>query len=177
MSVIIGCDPQLRRLAAVALDDENNYRLYSRTYIGDRIDTRVNTAHLWMRFILREEMKFTDEIAVYIEAPFVGYGPHANVRTGLDLGKLHGALLSSVQTYRLPVFPVNNQHWKKQVIGGKVDKDRIASYVAETWPVIYSDIQKQHKDIQQDLCDALGIAEYGRQQWPTDKQNRLKKHA
>lgn len=169
MTVIIGVDPQLRRLAAV-IRKGDCYRLYEKTYTGETIAERTYHAYRWMRQILLVERLAEKEIAVYIEEPFVGFGKTANVKTGLDLAKVHGALLASCGALSVPAFPVNNQHWKHEVIGkGKIDKTMIADYVAESWKDLYNEIQEHHKSVRQDLCDAAGIAEYGLRNWDKDK--------
>lgn len=102
--------------------------------------------------------KFLDEYdvrSVYVEAPVMGAGgPGATIPQAL----VTGSILAACGEYGVPFSKlVNNQSWKKKVMGrGNINKEEIALEMKTVWPKA-SRMAKGD----QDLIDAAGIYKFG----------------
>lgn len=90
-----------------------------------------------------------DTIA-FIEEPLMA-GPR-NIRTALHMAQVAGALMTTVNSYLVPVTS-----WKKEVVGkGNASKEEVATYYNKTYP---------GKELtSQDHIDATCIRIYGERQ-------------
>lgn len=97
---------------------------------------------------------------VSVEAPIVGLS--RNLRTGLHLSMVAGALAVAARQTGAPTEFVEPSTWKKAVVGrGNADKTQVAQWLAQQRPELFK------KASNQDLVDACCIAFYGEQRLGT----------
>jgi Holliday junction resolvasome RuvABC endonuclease subunit len=106
---------------------------------------------------------------VYMERPVMGIGgPGATIPQSF----VQGAVIAACFKYNIPLRLVNNQSWKKRVLGsGGIDKPEVARRMTELWPEFVARLPKvnarQWKDgpnglPDQDLVDAGAIHLFGK---------------
>ena len=89
----------------------------------------------------------------FLEEPLSYMG----IKTAIALAQVSGALKGGAFAARSEVVMVNNQVWKKIVVGqGNASKEQIAAWVQENYSRLYD---RYGGD--QDVCDAICIAHYG----------------
>lgn len=97
---------------------------------------------------------------VCVEAPIVGLS--RNLRTGLHLGMVAGALAVAARQTGAPTEFVEPSTWKKAVVGrGNANKEQVAEWLEEHKPELFK------KATNQDLIDACCIGFYGEQRLGT----------
>lgn len=113
-----------------------------------------NTRALSVLFeVTQNVLERTHAEVVAIEAPIQGMS--RNVRVGISLAMVAGAVAVAAQKTGSIVEIVPPSLWKKTVLGaGNANKDQIKSYLAENHPSLYSQCHSQ------DMVDATCIALY-----------------
>lgn len=157
--IIVGVDPAATHLASLTIGGPEPYEYtYMKAPIG--VTERCLSAEAWMMARV-ERYAGIDRVVVALEAPVLGRGgagstiPQATVRGAL----ICGAMRAGAEY----VIDVNNQRWKKQIIGRHgLSKPEIAQHVELTWPRLWRDVERNvPKSFRQDIYDASCIALYG----------------
>lgn len=87
-------------------------------------------------------------------------GASRNIRTGISMGMVAGALAVAAQRVHSEVVFIGPSSWKKAVIGnGHSDKEAIAKWLSSKHPHYYEACQQLTKP--QDAIDATCMALYG----------------
>lgn len=150
--VIVGVDPAAARLDAVVLYPDDSYVLHKRGMPTD-IVMRCVTAERWIEGIVKEALKH-GRVAVGVEEPVLGLHGRAGANGTLPLAKVHGCLLAAAYRAGATVLPINNQAWKRHIVGmGNAKKPDITRWVRVHWRQLYMDAKGR-----QDSCDAACIA-------------------
>jgi hypothetical protein len=106
----------------------------------------------------REIVQRTRPELTVIEQPI--QGASRNIRTGISLGMVAGALAVATQQAKSPVVMINPSTWKKEVIGnGRADKQAITEWLKRQHPQYQQ--QCELLKSQQDGTDATCMAIYG----------------
>jgi len=107
---------------------------------------------------LKEQITKTRPELTVIEQPIQGVS--RNVRTGLSLGMVAGALSYVAQDVGSKVVTIGPSSWKKAVIGnGHADKQAVAKWLETRHPSYYEYCLKHKKP--QDIIDSTCLALYG----------------
>lgn len=92
---------------------------------------------------------------VAVEYPIVGMS--RNVRTGIRMGMVAGAIVAAARSAGCAVVTVEPSTWKKAVIGaGNADKAAVSSWLAEHRPRLHASCASQ------DSIDAACLALYAK---------------
>lgn len=84
-------------------------------------------------------------------------GASRNIRTGISMGMVAGALALAAQQVESNVVFIGPSSWKKAVIGnGHSDKEKVAQWLSANHPEYYSKCQQLRKP--QDAIDATCLA-------------------
>lgn len=113
----------------------------------------LNQLHVWMY----SHCARTRPDLVVVESPI--QGAHRNIRVGLRLAMVAGALVVAARSSGARVLLVEPATWKSQVMGhghGNASKADVAAWLADTEPVL-SDLL----DGDQDAVDAACLGLYG----------------
>lgn len=146
---IVGVDPSSKKVAATITFDETRMEMRYLEFSHDIIEA-CSEAYDWA-FALGGELGPLSFTA--IEQPVVGRG---GVYSTLRQTKVEGALLAGLKNAGMDTIEVNNQTWKKQVVGnGNAGKPLIALWVKEYWPNAF-----EYADGDQDLLDSAAINRY-----------------
>lgn len=87
-------------------------------------------------------------------------GASRNIRTGISMGMVAGALALAAQQVQSSVVFIGPSSWKKAVIGnGHSDKDAVARWLSSKHPTYFEACQRLSKP--QDAIDATCMALYG----------------
>lgn len=156
--VVIGVDPAKTRLHGVVWDG-HRYKLVKRTMPGDIVLCTVK-AYTWIQRIIKEtRARYLRDVTVVVavEEPVLGSPNRRGANATIPNAKVHGAILAGAYRAGAVVIPVNNQRWKKEIVGkGNCSKEYVAAHVKRTWPVLYREAGGV-----QDWLDASCIALYG----------------
>lgn len=154
MRAIVGLDPSSKKIAIAVSIDGKYPKLYVKSLKSKDIAEVCSVAYRYVwRFVsmLREQ---DIEVFMYIEEPVVGRG---GVYSTLRQTKANGAMLAGAVNAGAHVKGVNNQSWKKVVVGnGNAGKPKIEAYLAKANPELHMETNGD-----QDLMDALCIMKYG----------------
>lgn len=89
-------------------------------------------------------------------------GASRNIRTGISMGMVAGALALTAQQVESIVVFIGPSSWKKAVIGnGHADKETVARWLSSKHPSYFNACQRFKKP--QDVMDATCLALYGSQ--------------
>ena len=114
----------------------------------DALDALEVLADTYCNAVIRTRVEL-----VAIEAPIVGMS--RNVRTGLQLGMVAGALSSAALRTGSKVIIVEPSTWKKAIVGnGNANKDDVSDYLARKHPRLHE------RTATQDAIDATCLALY-----------------
>lgn len=153
-TVVIGLDPSSKKIALSISVDGGPPLLRHRILAAGNVPHACLQSFRYVRDVVREYRAQGHRVFIFIEEPVVGRG---GVRSTLSQTKTHGAMLAGAQSGGAFVSSVNNQSWKKRVVGsGNAGKPQIKQWVAENWPYL---LQEAKGD--QDLIDAGCIMKYG----------------
>lgn len=144
---IVGIDPSSRKIAIVEFLPDGTLDSWATAQAPTKMKDRTEVCHL----LFQEAVELLrPDSAVFIESPVVGRG---GVRSTLVQAEIQGVLrVAAVECGITRVYSVNNQTWKKDVVGnGNASKDDVHDW----WVARYSDFGDQ------DLIDAGCIALYG----------------
>ena len=87
-------------------------------------------------------------------------GASRNIRTGISMGMVAGALALTAQQVQSSVVFIGPSSWKKAVVGnGHSDKEAVARWLSSKHPSYYEACQRLKKP--QDAIDATCLALYG----------------
>lgn len=117
---------------------------------------------------------------VYMEAPIMGIGgPGATIPQAF----VEGAVMAWAYEFSLDLYLVNNQSWKKRVMGnGNINKEEVTRRMFDVWPDLMERvpiIEKQQwtggpkNAPDQDLVDAGAVHLFG--EWKQDLIRKIKK--
>ncbi len=151
-TVIVGCDPSSRAMHAVVSSDGKVHYVSARSLHKTDKPIAASEAFKWMHGLVKKHP--LDDVFVFIEIPVMGRaGAHTMlVISGVVGGAAAGAVLAGAK-----VVYVNNQRWKKAVIGkGNCGKPEVKAWCKVAWPAVY-----EQADGNQDLMDAAAINQYG----------------
>ena len=144
--IAAGIDYGVSRIA-IAIPQTNEYHEYVLSP-GDN-----NKALTVLFEIVQNVLVHTHAEVVAIEAPIQGMS--RNVRVGISLAMVAGAISVAAQQCGSHVDIVPPASWKKTVLGvGNANKDQIKSYLEENHKALYSNC------LSQDMVDATCIALY-----------------
>lgn len=152
---LLGVDLGIHKVnAAVFCPGAVGFTLYD--VPGHVSDAPTRPAQLWecSRWLL-DTIDFYNADSVWIEDIIIGN----NRKYSLQLAQMMGAVLSvmSVLEKTCDVRLVDNQRWKKEVVGsGHASKEQVKNYIVETHPV-YAALCGDD----QDAYDATCIGLYG----------------
>lgn len=174
MTVVIGIDPSSKKLAFVITKNGRSPRVVTRS-LPDPSDhaTKADWAERHTRRVASPYVKKGYRVVVFLEEPVVGRGGAYTtiIQATVGGGILVGAKRAGVKE----IHRVNNQRWKKSVVGnGGVDKAKIKQHVAKVWPVVYEMSKGPKGAADSDVCDAACINLHG--QKVLKMEDRIKKH-
>lgn len=173
--IVVGCDPSSKLLAVVATINRREPAVWKRTLPESDYATRADWAARHMEQLIKRLSKEGD-VYFFVEMPVVGAGVRATIAQAIVLG---GTLTGARRGGAKEIHEVNNQRWKKTVVGsGAAKKPDIKKHVLKTWPALFDLIPACKCSSKsachcgsQDLCDAGCINAYGQQ--ILDMQNRI----
>lgn len=159
-TVVIGIDPSSQKVAVIyTVDDGPPHAWVSKTKLQD-INERCAYFYRRVRAFCRGiAADYPDaEVHVFLEDPVLGRG---GARSTIVQSKVNGAIAAAVLNSGVTkkVHQVNNQQWKKRVVGsGNAGKPQIKAWAAQYWKKLHI-VADNGKD--QDLIDAGGINRHG----------------
>lgn len=171
--VVIGIDPSSKKLAFVITKGGKQPRVVTRTLPDSPLDIKADWAERHARRIAAPYVKDGYRVVAFVEDPVVGRGgAHATiVQATVRGGILVGLRRAGVEK----IHGVNNQRWKKAVVGnGGVGKPQIKKYVHDTWPTVYKMATGPNGGVDEDVCDAACINLHG--QKVLKMEDRINKH-
>ena len=174
--IVVGCDPSSKLLAATITFDRRSPMLWKRTLPEGEYAMRADWAERHVNQLLTKLSKANPDARIFffVELPVVGAGARATIAQAIVLG---GTMTGARRGGAAEIHEVNNQRWKKTVVGsGAAKKPQIKKYVRLTWPVLWDMLPPcRCKNTctcgQQDLCDSACINAYG--QSVLDLQKRI----
>lgn len=155
--MIVGIDPATRKvtLSATALGLVQHIVVPKSERARELSEIRNRMLNTFARWESIEKIE-----RIYLEEAVVAGA--RNLRTSLSIAETVGAVL----TLGLPTTKVAVSSWKKATIGnGNATKEDVAKWYLETYP------EGLNPD-NQDVCDASGICDYGRQDMALAKRVR-----
>jgi len=146
-----GVDYGVRRIAFA----HPNHMVFDELILTSKDDIKnLVTMSEW----LKTKITATRPELVVIEQPIQGVS--RNVRTGISLGMVAGALALASQQVDSEVTFIGPSSWKKAVLGyGNADKQAVERWLASKHPRYYECCQKCKKP--QDVIDSTCLALYG----------------
>jgi Holliday junction resolvasome RuvABC endonuclease subunit len=158
--VCIGIDPSSLKLVAVIapLDASvSDTIVLTRPLTGSDIVHRAHQAKKWVAEVLTVAWEHgAEDVNVGVEAPVLGRG---GARATITQSIVHGALVAEFADYEgVTVWQVNNQQWKKRVVGiGNASKDQIERWAKTNHPEYVRRTRRPQGKPDQDAIDALCI--------------------
>lgn len=170
---VIGIDANSHKLALV-WKREGSSRPHLKTFSlveGNSVFASGQAFRFLSEFFFKgcEDGNFDPEnTVVYMEAPVMGIGgPGATIPQAY----VEGAVMAWAYEFSLDISLVNNQSWKKRVMGnGNINKEEVTRRMPEVWPELlervpviekpqWSNGPRNHPD--QDLVDAAAVHLFG----------------
>jgi hypothetical protein len=116
---------------------------------------RLPTADQWMERVVRTARAYDRHVMVGIELPVLGLSGRASANATIPNAMVHGALVVGARRGGAEVLQVNNQKWKKRIVGiPNAKKPEINLFVKKTWPALWKESKGR-----QDVCDAACIVQ------------------
>ena len=145
-----GVDYGVRRIAY----SQPKKGIFDELILTDKDDIKsLNTLSEW----LKSHIEAGRPELVVVEQSI--QGASRNIRTGISMAMVAGALSLTVQQVGLKVILVGPSSWKKAVIGyGNADKDAVTRWLSTRHPKYYEQCQRFKKP--QDVTDATCLALY-----------------
>lgn len=152
MTTIIGIDPSSKKVAATITVDEKQLFM-DVCQLPEAIEDACHQAFIYTQnLVTRYGGK--NEVVVFVEEPVLGRG---GAWTTIRQSQIRGCIIGGARSMGSAVYGVNNQRWKKEVLGaGNIRKDQIPIYVKELWPNAFEMAGKDG-----DLIDSACINRYG----------------
>lgn len=138
---VAGVDPNSHKLALVETRRNRQRKPFLHTYNlgnGD-YEERCDRAFEEIRWYCQAvEERDGSPVKVFLEAPVMGKGgPGATIPQAY----VEGAVMAAVKQSGADITLINNQSWKKQVLGnGNIAKVDIAPKIKELWPELYDKV-------------------------------------
>lgn len=152
--VIIGLDPSSRKIAMAISVNGGKPTLRTKALGLNNMPRACYVSQRYVRSVVKEYTDQGHHVFLFIEAPVVGRG---GVGSTLKQTKTNGAMQAGAFGAGANVVEVNNQTWKKKVVGkGNAGKPEIKKWAKDCWPYVY-----ELADGDQDLLDACAILRYG----------------
>jgi len=146
-----GVDYGVRRIAYA----HPNKMVFAELLLTEKNDVKnLLTLSEW----LKNQITATRPELIVIEQAI--QGASRNIRTGISMGMVSGALALTAQQVESDVVFIGPSSWKKAVIGhGHSDKEAIAKWLSAKYPKYYERCKQLKQP--QDAIDATCMALYG----------------
>ncbi len=133
-----GIDPSSKKIVIVATDRTRQRKpfIHSTELDADRIEDRQLQAFDFIfQFCMGVRERTGQPPVLYLEAPVMGVGgPGATIPQAF----VEGSIMASAAQADAKITLVNNQSWKKLVLGsGATPKDKIGPWVELNWKALY----------------------------------------
>lgn len=182
---VIGIDANSHKLALVWKRDGSKKPILKTFELteGDSVKASGEAFRCLSEFFIKccdDGIFDPNKTKVYMEAPIMGTGgPGATIPQAF----VEGAVSAWAYEFSLPISLVNNQSWKKKVLGnGNISKTEVTRRMGEVWPELVAKcpiiFRKQwpggdNNLPDQDLIDAGAVHLYG--EWKVDLLHRILK--
>ena len=151
MSNVIGIDCGMRKLHCVILDSNSEW-IKGHEFISeekDGVKASYEIVNSFSKIFSVPDKQYWSIEAAFIEAPIY----LQNAYTSFGIAAVAFKTEYVLQNLCIPVYRVDNKHWKKLVLNkGNASKKEIMDFAKDKWGGVAQN---------QDMCDAAAIALFG----------------